>query len=270
MPDAQAEEKTNYNAPFRKPNRTRQGASSSALALILRRSGLPHRQYSAMAHSAVQVYRGREQTGVRPLAENVWAISAPLKRQPAVSYGNGTKSLQDRDAPYFGAGLVLSTPVDIENGKLGSKRGLSADGVSNAQCGTGESERPGAGRADFGPGGFGPGSFSPGVPGPWDWSTGTYQMMMQRMENRGGNLTNSAGAVKVDQNLRVVLVTGSEKSLEFLLPLSSARDENGWKLLDVQVAAIPGIKAEDAQIKQIDVFGDTPGTLNLGKISSSN
>src|ERR1051326_2279744 len=91
---------------------------------------------------------------------------------------------------------------------------------------------------------------------------------ISRMMRGGGRDQASATTQKnrTLQNLRLALVTATGKTMETLLPLSNARDDNGWKILTIPVAAIPGIKSDDAQIKEMRIFGDTPATLFLGSI----
>jgi len=72
---------------------------------------------------------------------------------------------------------------------------------------------------------------------------------------------------QVMKNVRVVLVTSTGRQLETLLPLDSAVDDAQWKRLSIPISVIPGIKAEDAKIKEIRVFGDAPGVMRLGNIA---
>jgi hypothetical protein len=65
----------------------------------------------------------------------------------------------------------------------------------------------------------------------------------------------------------MLLISGDGRPTEFLLPLASAHDDNNWKLISIPVAAIPGISAGNAQIKEVDIFGDSPTPMYLGKIS---
>jgi hypothetical protein len=85
---------------------------------------------------------------------------------------------------------------------------------------------------------------------------------------RGGAGTGRNAKAKEPKNLanlRVVLMTTDNQPLEFLLPLETATEDKYWKLLDIPVAMIPGIKP-DTQIKAIQLFGDQPETFYLGQI----
>lgn len=129
------------------------------------------------------------------------------------------------------------------------------------------------------PGGFGPGG--PGGPG------GNYPGVGGQGGKLGSGDAGSPGssgfpgssgygpagrpATKVQkfrklENLRVVLVTTGDKTVEVMLPLASAATDNEWKLLAIPVSRIPNLKADDAKIKEIRLFGDAPATLNVGSI----
>ncbi|MCW3052376.1 MAG: hypothetical protein JWN14_1546 [Chthonomonadales bacterium] len=69
------------------------------------------------------------------------------------------------------------------------------------------------------------------------------------------------------KNVRIVLVTATGRQLETLLPLDSAVDDGQWKRLSIPISVIPGIKADDAKIKEVRVFGDSPGIMRLGNIA---
>ena len=52
----------------------------------------------------------------------------------------------------------------------------------------------------------------------------------------------------------------------FLLPVAYTHGADAWRQFNIPVSAIPGIKAADAQIKEIKVFGDAPASFWLGGI----
>ena len=68
------------------------------------------------------------------------------------------------------------------------------------------------------------------------------------------------------QNLRVVMLTTNGGTLEFLLPVMYSHGSDAWRQFNIPVSAIPGIKAEDAQIKEIRLFADEPTTMWLSGI----
>jgi hypothetical protein len=68
-------------------------------------------------------------------------------------------------------------------------------------------------------------------------------------------------------NLRLVLVTSDGKRQELMLPLDSAHTEREeWKSVSVPLADIPAVRDSTGQIKEIQVFGDSPAILYLGEI----
>lgn len=81
-----------------------------------------------------------------------------------------------------------------------------------------------------------------------------------------GRTSTKAQKARALENVRVVLVTEADKQLEALLPVEYARDENQWKILSIPVTAITDLKSDDAQLKEIRIFGDTPTTVYLGAI----
>lgn len=68
------------------------------------------------------------------------------------------------------------------------------------------------------------------------------------------------------ENLRVVFVTSAGNSIEKKIPVSYAVEDTGWKVISVPLCAIAGLTADDAKIKEVRVYGDTTGTMYLGKI----
>jgi hypothetical protein len=68
------------------------------------------------------------------------------------------------------------------------------------------------------------------------------------------------------QNIRVVLVTTTGRRFDMLLPLDSAVDDGPWKRVSVPISVIPGINADDAKIKDVHLFGDSPGIMRVGNI----
>ncbi len=68
------------------------------------------------------------------------------------------------------------------------------------------------------------------------------------------------------ENIRLVMVTTQGKTLETLLPIANAVEENGWKMLAIPLSSVPNLVAEDSQIQSIRIFGDAPATLNIGSV----
>lgn len=203
-------------------------------------------------------------------------------------FGTGTMSLRIvTHGLYQGASLQLGKTVDL--GPFVSSKSaylsfvvfppappLPASAGSGSPYGRGGKGGPGIGGA-----GIGGGAGSPNSPGEGGGSSGG--------ENVGGGSSyggrsGSGGpggpggpggsktlTVKYQtphalQNVRVVLVTSAGRQLEMLLPLDSAVDSGPWKRLSIPVSVIPGIKEDDARIKEVRLFGDSPGVMRVGNI----
>ena len=82
----------------------------------------------------------------------------------------------------------------------------------------------------------------------------------------GRNGGNGGPRTRPLENLRLVMTTTNGNTLEFLMPVMYTHGADAWRQFNIPVSAIPGIKAEDAQIKEIKIFGDAPTTLWLGAI----
>ncbi len=110
---------------------------------------------------------------------------------------------------------------------------------------------PPSGGGFGGPGGGGrPGGFGGPPPG--------------NIPGNGRNL--NAQRMRLLENLRIVLTTTSGNTLEFLMPVMYSHGSDAWRQFNLPVSMIPGIKADDAQIKEMKIFGDAPTTLWLGGI----
>ncbi|HLK59291.1 MAG TPA: PKD domain-containing protein, partial [Chthonomonadaceae bacterium] len=193
---------------------------------------------------------------------------------------SGTESLRlVTHGLYQGAGITFMNPVNLgqyvanksaylqfalippadpntttAGGKFGSSGGFPGFPGQGGKGGT--LGGPPAGGFPGGPPGGGPG----GSPG----SSGSFAGF-----GKNGNGASSTKFQKSHtlEHIRLLMVTTGNKTLEVLLPMNYAVDDNQWKLLNLPVSAIPGLKAEDGQIKEIRLFGDAIGTLYLGKIS---
>ena len=60
-------------------------------------------------------------------------------------------------------------------------------------------------------------------------------------------------------------MTTDNQTISTMLPLTYAPMDEDWRLVDIPVAAIKGLPP-GAQIKEIRIFGDQPGTFNLAQI----
>ncbi len=204
--------------------------------------------------------------------------SGSVEEDTKGAFDAGTMSLRIvTHGLYQGASLQLSKPVDIGSYVTNKNAYLSFVFVPPAAPGPavagGTGSNPYGNRSKGGPGIGGPGGEeggSPGLGSPGQGGNGQ-SGYGGRQPGGSGASGGKATAVKYQtphamQNLRVVLVTSTGRQLEMLLPLDSATDEGQWKRLSIPVSVIPGIKADDAQIKEIRLFGDTPGILRVGNI----
>ena len=88
---------------------------------------------------------------------------------------------------------------------------------------------------------------------------------------KGGGTTGGArpsfDKEKKIESLRIVLTTVGGKKHELLLDLKNSVDDRGWKTLSVPVSKIPGLSDADAQISNVQFFGNVPGTFFVGGLS---
>ncbi len=82
----------------------------------------------------------------------------------------------------------------------------------------------------------------------------------------GSSSSTHFNAAEELKNLRIVFVTSGGATIEKRFPVSYAREDAGWKVLSVPVSAL-GFSDSDSKIKEVRVFGDTTGTMYIGKIS---
>ena len=71
------------------------------------------------------------------------------------------------------------------------------------------------------------------------------------------------------ESLRIVLTTVGGKKHELLLDLKNSVEDKGWKVLSVPVSKIPGLSDTDAQVSDVQFFGNASGTFYLGGMSVS-
>ena len=118
------------------------------------------------------------------------------------------------------------------------------------------------------PGGFGgpPGGPNPGGMGFFGDPQGPPPGNFPGGGNNGGERRVAVQRARALENLRVVLLTATGKQIEFLMPVAYTHGADSWRQFTIPIAAIPGLKAEDGQIKEMRLFGDQPTTFYLGAV----
>jgi hypothetical protein len=221
------------------------------------------------------IYRGEtaQEAGFKPFA---WG-SGTVVEDPQMHF-SGTHSLRiATHGMYQGAGVSFKKPVDLAP-FLSNKNAYLQFVVSIPETVTTTGGASGGVPGGFGPPGFSSGGGRPGTSGGgfpgggFPGAPGGGFPGFGRGGGRGG-VGGQGGETKAQaqkarniEKLRVVLLTASDRSIEFLLPLEYARTtEQQWKQLSIPVMAVPGLKADDAQIKEMRIFADVPGTVYLGQ-----
>jgi PKD domain len=132
---------------------------------------------------------------------------------------------------------------------------------------------PAAASTTGGPGGLGGkfGNGMKGMGGPPGMNTGGSAGSLFGGGGKGATQSGSAASTRFNaaddlKNLRIVFVTTGGAAIEKKLPVSYATEDAGWKLLSVPVSAF-GFSDSDAKIKEVRIYGDTTGTLYIGKIA---
>jgi hypothetical protein len=181
---------------------------------------------------------------------------------------SGTESLKiTTHGMYQGASLMFNKPVNLAPFLSGKFNYLTVTVLPPATNANGAPEGgspgfgsfPGYGGKGLGSGGLAGlpgGGSSPGFGGQGSGAYGGIGRSGQVQTQKGRKI----------ENLRLVMATTGGKTLEVMLPLANATEENEWKNLAVPLSAIPNLVSDDAQIKEIRVFGDAPGTINIGSI----
>jgi hypothetical protein len=196
--------------------------------------------------------------------------SGTIEEESKVALSGSTSLKIVTHGLYQGAGIVFTRPFDLGS-YIGTRDAYLQFAIlppppPNSTGGGpgGPGGYPGYPRGFQGSGGpeGSPGGFPGGPPSGYGGYPGA---------SGSGGSGRTGNSVKLQkarpmENLRVLLITTNNKTLEALLPLSSASEENQWKLLSIPVSQVPGLKADDAQIKEIRLFGDTPGTFYVGRI----
>ena len=216
------------------------------------------------------LYQG-EPSATSGLKLSGWGSGSVLEDNKGV-FGTGTMSLRIvTHGLYQGASVQLGKTIDLAPYVENKYAYLSFVLVPPAAPNPNGAGSPGSssGRGAFGsPGSLG----SPGSPGGESGSPGgSGSSGSFGGRNESGSLNSTSLTVKYQtphamQNVRAVLVTSTGRQLEMLLPLDSAVDDGAWKRLSIPVSVIPGLKATDARIKEVRLFGDTPGVMRVGNI----
>ncbi|MCW3096973.1 MAG: hypothetical protein JWL77_2591 [Chthonomonadaceae bacterium] len=189
-------------------------------------------------------------------------------------FGTGTMALRIvSHGLYQGASIQLAKAVDLGpyvDNKSAYLSFVVVPPAPPAPASTANSPYGGPGRGGSGPGiGASGGGSSFGAEGGGQSGFPGAGGYGGRGENGGLNskpLTVKYQTPHAMQNIRVVLVTSSGRRLEMLLPLDSSVDDGPWKRVSIPISLIPGIKADDAQIKAVHLFGDSPGIMRVGNI----
>jgi len=203
------------------------------------------------------IYRG-EPKAISGVTARAWGSG--VVAEDTMMHLSGSQSIKITTHGFHqGASLVFNTPVNFAsylNNKdaylqfavnVRSSTTASAGGMGGAMG------MMGGGSAGGGPGGRG-GRGAMGQMGGGSAGGGP-----------GGRGSATAQKARDIQNLRVQMITTKGNSTEFLLPLEYGATQDTWKMLTIPIAAI-GLKLDAAAIKEIRVFGDAPGVMNLGQI----
>lgn len=174
---------------------------------------------------------------------------------------SGTESIRlTTHGMYQGGSLNFNKPVNLGPylaGKFNYLTVVVQLPNTNPNAGGGDSGFQGF--SGFGKGALGPGGFAGGAAGVASPGGG------QNSGGPGGGRVQAQKGRKLE-NLRLVMATTGGKTIETLLPVAGAVEENQWKTLAIPLSQIPALTADDAQIQSIRIFGDAPATLNIGSI----
>ena len=252
--------------------------STGRIAPLLTGLGLAAIGWTMTAHVGAQevtkgpvLYEGEPsvKSGIK-LAS--WGSGAITEDNKGVFNGSSMSLRIVSHGLYQGASIQLGKSVDLGPYVDNKSAYLSFVMVPPAPPGPagaggspiGPGKGPGSGG---GPPGAGLGGEPGGSPGGSPGGGGGFG---GRGQNGGLNTNSSKLNYQTPQsmkNVRIVLITSTGHPLETLLPLDSAVDDGQWKRLSIPISVIPGIKADDAKIKEIRVFGDAPGIMRLGNIA---
>ncbi len=172
---------------------------------------------------------------------------------------SGTLSYKIQTHGQFqGASVKLGKPVNL-GGYVNNKNAFLQFTVKVIENGAGSKTGSKAGGLLGGgpPGGF-PGGGGPpgGFPGGGGAGGAGGQQSSKKTQYQDA---------KEIQNVRIQLVNTQGQASEMLFPLDQAGESTGWSVLSVPISSIPNIKADNAEINEIRIFGDAPGTMYLGQ-----
>lgn len=191
---------------------------------------------------------------------------------------SGTHSLRISTHGYYqGGALVFDKPVDLapflnnKHAYLQIVINVPDVTTNNAGGAGGSGGFPGYGRGGPGvPGGGGGLAGGGGFPG---FGGGGQSGGGFPGYGGGGGAGQQRGATAQRQKarnieqVRVALLMNNGKASEFLMPMEYARTtEQQWKQLSIPVNAIPGVKADAAQVREVRIFGNVPGVIYVGQI----
>ncbi len=164
---------------------------------------------------------------------------------------------------YQGARLLLGKPTDLNSAQgeksaylqfifmLPDKNGAGRMGGEGGMAGMAGMMGGRGGRGGGGPGGIGGPGGSGGRGGP----------------GGGGEGATTLAKPKPLANFRIVFVTNDNKRTELQVPIENARPEREtWQSFAIPIAAIPGLRETNGQLKEIQLFGDSPSILYLGEV----
>ena len=210
------------------------------------------------------IYRG-DPKSISGITARAWG-SGTATEDKAVHL-SGSQSIKiTTHGLYQGASLVFDTPVNLA-GYLNNKDAYLQFAVNLQQVNATAMSGGGGAMGMMGGGSMGGGRMGGGKMGAPP-GTGSGAMGAMGGGSAGGRPGGSATAQKTRdiQNLRVQMITTKGRSTEFLLPLEyGSTTQDTWKMLTIPVAAT-GLKSDAADVKEIRVFGDAYGIMNLGQI----
>ncbi len=255
--------------------------STRRIASLLTGLGLTALGWTMAAPVAAQVvangpvlYQG-EPTSASGVKLSSWG-SGMITEDAKGVYGTGSMSLRIvSHGLYQGASVQLGKTVDLGKFVENKSAYLSfvvfppAPPAATTAGGAGIGRGVGKGSGLGGPPSGGSGSLgSESGGGEGSGGQGSYGGRSESGGIQGSkSLTVKYQTPHAMQNMRVVLVTSTGRQLEMLLPFDSAVDDGPWKRVSIPVSVIPGLKAEDAKIKEIRLFGDSPGIMRIGNIA---
>lgn len=242
-------------------------AGASVAAILC----LPFAAYGQMAE--VPIYKG-EPLKQASLRATSWGSGEVKDATDNVFTGSNSIKVTTHGF-YQGARLILGSPVNLKAAEGEQSAFLQFVFMLPDKAGAGRMGGPGGMMGGYGammggkggPGGRG-GYGGAGGPGGLGGRGGASGGQGGQGGGEGGAY-GSAATVKPKPlaNFRLVLVTTDGSKTEILVPLDSARKEREtWQSFSIPIASIPLLKNTDGQVKEIDLFGDSPAVVYLGEV----